>query len=424
MATPVAPTTTTATPPSPPPAAAAAAADVAFKQLNHTTIHTEQCVRSGFAVSDDSLFVGKQTEVMQFSKGEAAHRACNYLEPNVKLDVLDVTVGEAGSEGQEVFVLTTYNHTQRKQRELPRDVFPLFVSLFKVSEADKAVELFCQPLPVHGGGTAALAYSAGHFLVAQGSASGSRVFVYRRIANGIKDLFQEVHRLWLPALPDVLGVALRGGMALLYNDVAIATWAWTAAPVGGGGGGGAAACESVLPTVTVAGLATATLTSRGHVVTGSSTGRVQVFDAATLAEVHAFDINCTQANSMNPTRKRASVAKNNNAGEELVAALAAAKEAASASSDNDSDENTTVFAIEENSESGSESGSETETDADSDVDLEDDGGSPASVSSATADEAAAVGGADVFKDIINIGFSVNTLFVHTFSDDLLLYGYA
>ena len=390
-----------------------------FKPLRLTSVDTEKATRNGFAVQGAHLFVGRKSDILQFVL-EDSPDASNSIVINAKLDVVDIAAGD--SDTNELFVLSTYSTAVRDSRAIPPTVYPLFVSLFEIESENSAVELFCQPLPVHDGLSAAFAYTDGLFVVAHGAESGSRALLYRRVHNGNKALFQEVGRAALPQLPNVLNAALVNGVVLLYNATSFVTWEIRA---------GSAAEPS--GAVAVSDLSAATLTPRGHVVTGSTAGDVRVFDAVTCALLDTFNINMDASKSLHPFAKRALPGDDGPSapGDELTieAAVAAANAAATVESDDDDDESEedTVFA---NSYHSDNEDTETEmegSDADMSKSSSSSGGSSSGGDAASTggDAAAASGtGLDVFNEILNIAFSKDTLYVHTYADDLLLFGYA
>ena len=377
----------------------------ALVQKTHTSIETDNCGRRGFAVHEDYLFVGTTNEVLQFVIGGAPD-ASNELLVNAKLEVLDVAPGDAGSN--DVFVLTTYTPAVRAARGFAPDVYPLFVSLFVTQKPDSAVELFSQPLPVHSGTSAAFAYDANTFLVAHGGLDSTLAILYKRIINGKKVTFQELNRVRLAQLPEVLNVSLCGGVALLWNADGFLTWTLNT--------------NAVSELVRVADFSAAAQTQGNKIVTASTTGVLQVFlDGAVI---QTLNIDLDKSKSLHADAKRVLPDDGpSRVGDEIatIEAAVAAANAAAATSDDDDDESSEEDTIFVNSIDSSDDETESD-DTDIDVDVASEA-SAASAASASASDAADVSGPDVFKDVINLTFRNGALFVHTYSDDLLLYVY-
>ena len=389
---------------------------MSFVQVGHTSIDTANAGRRGFVVKNGSFFVGSTDQVLQFEINGSPDTS-NELEINEKLEIQDIASGDA----EELFVLSTYSSKVRAKRGFAPSVYPLFVSLFLIESNEEATELFCQPLPVHPGLPGGFAYANDAFVVAYGAEQGSLVILYRRIDNGIKAAFVEVRRAILPQLPNVVSAQLNAdGLVLLYNDSGFVVWAIT--------NFADAVDPAGVPCIAVPNLSSATLTPDGRVITAGSDGVIQVFGPDGV--LSTFQTALDQSTSFHSGARRANLADDGpvQPGDESIsieAAVAAADAAASDSgSDECDDDDDTVFANaygDDDSTEGSEISDDAETDMSADL-------ASVTVSETCAATASADAVTDapadtsVFNDVVNVAFENGKLYVHMYSDDVLIYG--
>ena len=386
-----------------------------FVQTQHTSIETHNCGKHGFVALDNALFVGGNVNaVSQFLVGSAPD-ASNELVLNGKLEVLDVS---AGDDAFELLVLTTYDAEVRAARGFDSDVYPLFVSLFHLIDADTSEELWCQPLPLLRSAASSFSYDGGTFLVAHGNESATTVLLYQRVANGKKVSFLESARVVLPQLPNVLNVVLRNGVALLYTEAAFVVW-----PIRSD------VDVATLPVTAVADLSTATLTTDGsRIITATTGGKLDVLDAATLAVQQTLTIALDASTSFKPQCVRAVQDDGpSQVGDEFTIeqAVMAANAAASGSDDDDDDDDEsedTIFANSAGGDSSDESEDDDEDGTDTDMsDVASSSSKASAAAAAPADVTLVVDAVPVFNDIINLAYQNDTLYVHTYSDDLLVF---